>query len=68
MFVNVGPAAMNLGESIDSLQYGDYVKNITNEVAAEDQDYLEQIQFLQIQVAKYRTKYGDVPNVQVVSN
>jgi predicted nucleic acid-binding Zn-ribbon protein len=32
MFVNVGPAASNTSESMDSLSYGDLVKNITNEV------------------------------------
>ena len=35
MFVNVGPAASNISESVDSLAYGDLVKNITNEVTRE---------------------------------
>lgn len=58
MFVNVGPAASNVPESIDSLQYGDYVKNITNEVAGEDADHLEQIRFLKEQLAAYKAKHG----------
>ena len=57
MFVNVGPAASNVPESVDSLQYGDYVKNITNEATGEDADHLEQIRFLQEQVAAYKAKY-----------
>lgn len=46
MFVNVGPAASNINESVDSLAYGDLVKNITNEKVAEDADNEEQIRFL----------------------
>jgi hypothetical protein len=48
MFVNMGPAASNVSESLDSMQYGDYVKNITNDVAAEDEDLMEQIRFLKV--------------------
>jgi len=60
MFVNVGPAASNVPESIDSLQYGDYVKNITNEATGEDADHLEQIRFLTLEIAKYKAKFGDI--------
>jgi hypothetical protein len=58
MFVNVGPAASNTSESMDSLSYGDLVKNITNEVAAEDEDYLEQIRYLKDRILEYKTKLG----------
>lgn len=58
MFVNVGPAASNISESIDSLQYGDYVKNITNEKASADEDFTEQIRRLQQQLAAYQEKFG----------
>mmetsp|Transcript_45484 Transcript_45484/g.89458 ORF Transcript_45484/g.89458 Transcript_45484/m.89458 type:complete len:1147 (-) Transcript_45484:1470-4910(-) len=60
MFVNVGPAFSNIAESVDSLQYGDYVKNITNEVAQEDEDNLEQIRFLKEKVAQYKEKFGEL--------
>jgi hypothetical protein len=46
MFVNVGPAASNISESVDSLAYGDLVKNITNEKVSADADNEEQIRFL----------------------
>jgi len=49
MFVNVGPAASNISESVDSLAYGDLVKNITNEKVSADADLEEQLRFLQVQ-------------------
>jgi hypothetical protein len=49
MFVNVGPAASNFNESVDSLAYGDLVKNITNEKVEADADMEEQLRFLQVQ-------------------
>ena len=58
MFVNVGPAASNISESIDSLQYGDYVKNITNEKASADEDFTEQIRRLKEQLEAYEAKFG----------
>lgn len=60
MFVNVGPAYSNTTESMDSLSYGDFVKNITNEVATEDQDYVAQIQFLKLEMEKYKNKFGAI--------
>lgn len=48
-FVNVGPAASNISESVDSLAYGDLVKNITNEKVSADADLEEQLRFLQVQ-------------------
>ena len=60
MFVNVGPAASNVSESIDSLQYGDFVKNITNDKASADEDYTEQIRRLKEQLQAYKDKYGEI--------
>ena len=60
MFVNVGPAASNISESIDSLQYGDFVKNITNDKATADEDYTEQIRRLKDTLQTYRDKYGEI--------
>ena len=59
MFVNVGPAASNINESLDSLQYGDLVKNITNEKVQADEDHLEQIRRLQEMLANYRQRLGE---------
>jgi hypothetical protein len=63
MFVNVGPAASNISESLDSLGYGDLVKNITNEKVEADEDYLEQIRKLKEMVASYRTRLGEEADV-----
>ena len=60
MFVNVGPAASNISESIDSLQYGDCVKNITNDKATADEDYTEQIRRLKETLQLYKDKYGEI--------
>ena len=59
MFVNVGPAASNISETQDSLQYGDYVKNITNEKVEAAVDYTEQIRVLNDKLMKYKQQYGD---------
>ncbi len=45
----MGPAASNISESVDSLAYGDLVKNITNEKVSADADMEEQLRFLQVQ-------------------
>jgi len=58
MFVNVGPAASNISESVDSLAYGDLVKNITNEKVSADADLEEQLRFLQVQLRAYEAKFG----------
>jgi hypothetical protein len=55
-FVNVGPAASNISESVDSLAYGDLVKNITNEKVSADADMEEQLRFLQVQRQNHRTR------------
>ena len=60
MFVNVGPAASNVSESLDSLSYGDLVKNITNEKATADEDQSEQIRRLKEQLAGYQERYGEM--------
>jgi len=60
MFVNVGPAASNISETVDSLQYGDLVKNITNEKASADADLEEQLRFLAAKVRAYEAKYGAI--------
>lgn len=57
-FVNVGPAASNISESVDSLAYGDLVKNITNEKPNADEDSEEQIRFLGAQLRAYEAKFG----------
>ena len=58
MFVNVGPAASNISETVDSLAYGDLVKNITNEKVSADADNEEQIRFLSAQLRAYEAKFG----------
>ena len=60
MFVNVGPAASNISESIDSLQYGDFVKNITNDKATAEEDFTEVIRRLKDTLQAYKDKYGDL--------
>ena len=60
MFVNVGPAASNISESVDSLSYGDFVKNITNDKATADEDYTEQIRRLKETLQAYKDKYGEM--------
>lgn len=60
MFVNVGPAASNISESVDSLAYGDLVKNITNEKVSADADNEEQIRFLGAQLRAYEAKFGPI--------
>lgn len=62
MFVNVGPAASNISESIDSLQYGDLVQNISNQVATADADLQAQVRDLSERVKRYMEKYGDLPD------
>jgi hypothetical protein len=60
MFVNVGPAASNVSESLDSLGYGDLVKNITNEKAGPDEDLSEQVRRLKEMVGLYKDKFGEL--------
>ena len=60
MFVNVGPAASNISETQDSLQYGDYVKNITNEKASADVDHVEQIRVLKAKIAECQAAHGEL--------
>jgi kinesin family protein C2/C3 len=60
MFTNVGCAASNISETIDSLQYGDYVKNITNEKVSADEDFTEVIRRLKADLQAYQTKYGEL--------
>lgn len=54
MFVNVGPAQSNVVESIDSLTYGNYVNNISNELATKDSDFTEQIRLLEDKLASLK--------------
>ena len=60
MFVNVGPAASNVSESLDSLGYGDLVKNITNERVTADEDLGEQVRRLKEMLQAYKDKFGEV--------
>jgi hypothetical protein len=60
MFVNVGPAQSNVDESIDSLRYGGYVNNISNEIATADADYTQEIHNLKVVIDKYKDAYGDI--------
>jgi kinesin family protein C2/C3 len=58
MFVNLGPAESNSHETLDSLSYGDLVKNIVNEKGGADEDFSEVIRKLKDKLAKYEEKFG----------
>ena len=60
MFVNVGPAQSNVEESIDSLKYGGFVNNISNDIATADADYTEEIHKLKVKLQKYTDTYGEL--------
>lgn len=51
MFVNVGPAARNRAESMDSMKYAEYAKNVVNEIEGEDADLAAQNKELERRVA-----------------
>jgi kinesin family member C2/C3 len=60
MFVNIGPAASNSSESIDSLSYGDFVKNITNDRPTAEEDFTEQIRRMKECIQQYKDRFGEL--------
>eukprot|EP00954_Amorphochlora_amoebiformis_P007769 602382-Amorphochlora_amoeboformis.AAC.1 len=56
MFVNVGPAARNKAESMDSMRYAEYAKNVVNAIDGEDADLAAQNKELERKVVELEKK------------
>mmetsp|Transcript_35469 Transcript_35469/g.57465 ORF Transcript_35469/g.57465 Transcript_35469/m.57465 type:complete len:126 (+) Transcript_35469:1774-2151(+) len=56
MFVNIGPASHNRQESMDSMRYAEYAKNVVNEIEGEDADLAAQNKALERRVADLESK------------